>query len=77
MVLRLAFAVLVQVNPEILIIDEALAVGDARFQLKCFTFLEEFKNKGGTLILVSHDLNSLPDYVRIRFFYMRDPSSIR
>ena len=59
MVLRLAFAVLAHINPEILIIDEALAVGDARFQLKCFTFLEEFKNKGGTLILVSHDLNSI------------------
>ena len=59
MVLRLAFAVLVQVNPEILIIDEALAVGDARFQLKCFAFLEEFKNRGRTLILVSHDLNSI------------------
>ena len=59
MVLRLAFAVLTQVNPEILIIDEALAVGDAKFQLKCFAFLEEFKTKGGTLILVSHDLNSI------------------
>ena len=42
MTLRLAFAVIVQLNPEILIIDEALAVGDARFQLKCFKFLEEF-----------------------------------
>lgn len=59
MILRLAFAVLVQVNPEILIIDEALAVGDARFQLKCFAFLDEFRNKGKTLILVSHDLNSI------------------
>ena len=59
MVLRLAFSVLAQVKPDILIIDEALAVGDARFQLKCFSFLEEFKNKGGTLILVSHDLNSI------------------
>ena len=59
MVLRLAFAVLAHVSPEILIIDEALAVGDARFQLKCFSFLEEFKNKGGTLIIVSHDLNSI------------------
>lgn len=59
MVLRLAFAVLVQVNPEILIIDEALAVGDAKFQLKCFAFLEEFKSKGGSLIIVSHDLNSI------------------
>ncbi|MDC0368879.1 ABC transporter ATP-binding protein [Opitutales bacterium] len=59
MVLRLAFAVLAHVNPEILIIDEALAVGDPRFQLKCFAFLEEFKSKGGTLIIVSHDLNSI------------------
>lgn len=59
MVLRLAFAVLAHINPDILIIDEALAVGDAKFQLKCFSFLEEFKNKGGTLILVSHDLNSI------------------
>jgi ABC-type polysaccharide/polyol phosphate transport system ATPase subunit len=59
MILRLAFAVLAHINPDILIIDEALAVGDAKFQLKCFTFLEEFKNKGGTLILVSHDLNSI------------------
>lgn len=59
MILRLAFAVLAHIDPDILIIDEALAVGDARFQLKCFTFLEEFKNKGGTLILVSHDLNSI------------------
>jgi ABC-type polysaccharide/polyol phosphate transport system ATPase subunit len=56
---RLAFAVLVQVNPDILIIDEALAVGDARFKLKCFAFLQEFKSKGGTLILVSHDLNTI------------------
>ena len=59
MVLRLAFAVLAHIKPDILIIDEALAVGDAKFQLKCFTFLEEFKNRGGTLILVSHDLNSI------------------
>ena len=57
MVLRLAFAVLAHINPEILIIDEALAVGDARFQLKMLFFLEEFKSKGGTLIIVSHDLN--------------------
>ena len=59
MILRLAFAVLAHISPEILIIDEALAVGDARFQLKCFSFLEEFKKKGRTLIIVSHDLNSI------------------
>jgi ABC-type polysaccharide/polyol phosphate transport system ATPase subunit len=59
MSLRLAFAIAAHVNSEILIIDEALAVGDARFQIKCFTFLEDFKKKGGSLILVSHDLNSI------------------
>ena len=59
MTVRLAFAVMANLNPDILIIDEALAVGDARFQLKCFTFLEEFRKKGGSLIIVSHDLNSI------------------
>lgn len=59
MTVRLAFAIIANMNPNILIIDEALAVGDARFQLKCFSFLDEFKKNGGTLILVSHDLNSI------------------
>jgi len=59
MFLRLSFAVIAHVDPEILIIDEALAVGDARFQLKCFSFLERFKNRGGKLILVSHDSDSI------------------
>ena len=59
MALRLAFSVAAHVNADLLIIDEALAVGDARFQLKCFTFLEQFKKSGGSIILVSHDLNSI------------------
>jgi lipopolysaccharide transport system ATP-binding protein len=59
MYLRLSFAVIAHVDPEILIIDEALAVGDARFQLKCFSFLERFKDRGGKLILVSHDTDSI------------------
>lgn len=59
MYLRLSFAVIAHVDPEILIIDEALAVGDARFQLKCFSFLERFKDRGGKLILVSHDIDSI------------------
>jgi len=59
MAMRLAFAVAAHVEAEILIIDEALAVGDARFQIKCFSFLEDFQEKGGSLILVSHDLNSI------------------
>lgn len=59
MVVRLAFAVIAHTDPEILIIDEALAVGDARFQSKCFSFLESFKEKGKTLLFVSHDINSI------------------
>jgi len=57
--LRLAFAVAAHLDADILIIDEALSVGDARFQIKCFSFLEDFQTKGGSLILVSHDLNSI------------------
>jgi ABC-type polysaccharide/polyol phosphate transport system ATPase subunit len=59
MVVRLAFAVVAHIEPDILIIDEALAVGDARFQSKCFSFLESFKEKGKTLLFVSHDINSI------------------
>lgn len=54
MALRLAFAVQIAVESEILIIDEALAVGDARFQLKCFRRLEEIKASGTTILFVSH-----------------------
>ena len=51
--------VVAHVEPEILIIDEALAVGDARFQAKCFCFLESLQNQGKTLLFVSHDVNSV------------------
>ncbi len=54
MMLRLAFAVQVSVEADVLIIDEALAVGDARFQLKCFKRLEELKMRGTTILFVSH-----------------------
>lgn len=59
MMLRLAFAVQVFVDSDILIIDEALAVGDARFQLKCFRRFHEIKEKGVTIIFVSHDIESV------------------
>jgi ABC-type polysaccharide/polyol phosphate transport system ATPase subunit len=55
MVVRLAFAVAVHVEPEILIVDEALAVGDARFQLKCARAIDRFLARGVTLLFVSHD----------------------
>ena len=59
MFVRLAFAVAINVNPDILIVDEALAVGDIRFQLKCMDKFLEFKKKGITIIFVSHDVNAI------------------
>ena len=55
MVLRLAFAVAAHVAPDVLIIDEALAVGDARFQLKCARAIDRFVDQGVALLFVSHD----------------------
>ncbi len=55
MVVRLAFAVAVHVDPDILIVDEALSVGDARFQLKCARAIDRFLARGVTLLFVSHD----------------------
>ena len=57
--LRLAFAAAIFSKPDILIIDEALAVGDIDFQKKCFDKINELKKNGTTLIYVSHDINSV------------------
>lgn len=59
MLVRLAFALAINVEPEILIIDEALAVGDAFFQAKCFHKLEKIKKSGTTILFVSHDIVSV------------------
>jgi lipopolysaccharide transport system ATP-binding protein len=60
MALRVAFAAAVCVEPDILIIDEALAVGDAAFQHKCFRKLSEFRERGVTILIVTHRLELLP-----------------
>lgn len=59
MVVRLAFAVAINVGPEILIIDEALAVGDAAFQRKCMRKINELSDAGVTLLFVSHDMEAV------------------
>lgn len=59
MMIRLAFAVQVFVPKQILIVDEALAVGDAAFQRKCMRALERFKDEGGTVLFVSHDTQTV------------------
>lgn len=53
---RLGFATLAALDPDILLLDEVLAVGDAGFQRKCLTWLEDFRLRGGTLVFVSHNL---------------------
>lgn len=62
MAVRLAFAVAIQADADILLMDEVLAVGDARFQEKCFDVFAEYKRQSRTIVLVSHDLGSLNLY---------------
>lgn len=61
MLVRLAFAVAVNVKPEILIVDEALSVGDVRFQQKCYRKIREFK-QNGTVLFVSHDTGAIASF---------------
>jgi lipopolysaccharide transport system ATP-binding protein len=59
MQVRLAFAVATAIRPEVLIVDEALSVGDAAFQRKCFRRIEDYQAAGTTLLLVSHDIETI------------------
>lgn len=59
MYMRLAFSVAINVNADILLIDEILAVGDVNFQAKCFNKMMEIKNKGTTIVLVSHSMEQI------------------
>ncbi|EIC22563.1 ABC transporter ATP-binding protein [Thiorhodovibrio frisius] len=59
MIMRLAFAIAIHADPACFVVDEALAVGDAYFQQKCMGALQRFRNKGGSIVFVSHDLNAI------------------
>ena len=59
MYVRLAFAVAVHVDPEMLLVDEVLAVGDEPFQRKCMDRIKSFQREGRTIVLVTHDLDSV------------------
>ena len=59
MIMRLAFSIAIHANPDCFVVDEALAVGDAYFQQKCIRKIIEFRESGGALIFVSHDLNAV------------------
>lgn len=71
MVVRLGFAIVVSVRPDLLITDEVLAVGDESFQKKCVRWMEEYLDKGGTLILVSHSMYHIQKLCR-RALWLRE-----
>lgn len=64
MYVRLGFAVAIHTEPDLLLVDEVLAVGDATFQHKCLSAIQRFRDNGGTLLLVSHDLDSIQSICR-------------
>ena len=81
--MRLGFSVAINVDPEVLLIDEVLAVGDASFQRKCFEWLESFQRRGGTLVIVSHDLGAIREHCDVaawigdgQLIQLGDPASV-
>lgn len=59
MVMRLAFSIAIHADPKCFLVDEALAVGDAYFQQKCMRKIQEFRESGGSIVFVSHDMNAV------------------
>jgi len=59
MIMRLAFSIAIHADPKVFVIDEALSVGDAYFQQKCMRKIREFKESGGAIVFVSHDMNAV------------------
>ena len=71
MYMRLGFSVAVNVNPDILLVDEVLAVGDQAFQAKCYKVIYDFMKQGKTIIIVSHDLDTISDLCS-KVIFLRD-----
>jgi ABC-2 type transport system ATP-binding protein len=71
MYMRLGFSVAVNVNPDILLVDEVLAVGDQSFQAKCYKVIYDFMKQGKTIIIVSHDLETISDLCS-RVIFLKD-----
>lgn len=71
MQLRLGFAVAVHVDPDVLIVDEALAVGDAHFQQKCLERIQAFREAGKTLLIVSHDMSLINRFTERAVWFQR------
>lgn len=71
MYMRLAFSVAIFTNPEILLIDEILSVGDDAFQAKCMQKMDEFKKKGVTIIYISHALDTVKNFCN-RVIYLKE-----
>ena len=76
MYMRLAFAVAVQTDPDILLVDEILAVGDTKFQERCFQKMKEFQDVGVTIVFVSHDMKAIQNFCT-RVFYINSASIIK
>ncbi|HAJ95517.1 MAG TPA: sugar ABC transporter ATP-binding protein [Actinobacteria bacterium] len=71
MYMRLGFSVAIKVNPDILLVDEVLAVGDQVFQAKCYKIIYDFMKRGKTIIIVSHDLDTIADLCS-RVVFLKD-----
>jgi len=71
MYMRLGFSVAINVNPDILLVDEVLAVGDQAFQAKCYKVIYDFIKQGKTIIIVSHDLGTIQDLCN-RVIFLRN-----
>jgi len=67
---RLAFAVAINVDPDILIVDEALSVGDIAFQVKCFQKFRQFKEKGKTILFVTHSTSQITQLCSVAFWFV-------